>query len=305
MPAKRAWGTAARSPVLTLLASVAVAALLASGATRLRPEADFVDTVPAGPEVDAYREMLARLDGVRFVAIHMPFDPAGGTGHLRTPSGFDQLVLEQQDLTQRVTAGLPPGTVAHTLSAYEAVRQANHMLAKMVTAGNAPPSSYAMPGDPVTYEQARSRALASSEDVLAADGSSALLLVFLTAEAGDARQHARDVQRIASAWHASGGARVTGEPQAAGLLASSAYVDDRNARDVRVWGAVSLAAVSLVLLAVVRRPTDALLAALGLAAATAATFGLVGWLGVRIDFLTVFLAPIVAGIGMDYAVHVL
>ncbi|HET6398733.1 MAG TPA: MMPL family transporter, partial [Candidatus Thermoplasmatota archaeon] len=47
------------------------------------------------------------------------------------------------------------------------------------------------------------------------------------------------------------------------------------------------------------------LAAGTMGAATLATFGLVGWLGVRIDILTVFLAPMVAGVGLDYAVHVL
>lgn len=288
-------------PVVTLVVACALFGGMAAGLGQLKTETDFVDAVPEGPEVDAYRDLLQSLEGTRFVAIYQPSRGAD----LRSSAGFDALVQEQQHLT----AGLERhfgSRIAYTLSAYEAMRQANYMFHKFVTAGNPPTEAYALPEDPVTWDEVRARALASSADVLARDGSSALYLAFLSApDALEARADAKAIAAYLGAWDLVPQVRVTGAPEASGLLVATLAAEERNREDLRQWGAVSLVATSLVLLVVMRRPTSILAAALGLGAATLATFGLCGWLGVRVDFLTVFLAPMVAGIGMDYALHVL
>jgi predicted RND superfamily exporter protein len=285
--------------------------LLLGGATtglaNLSPEVDFVATVPRGPDVDAYRVLLDRLDGVRFVAVHMPFDADSGYGSLRTNGGFDELVKEQQDLTGYLEASFPAGTFTHTLSVYEAMRQGNYMLTKIATAGNAPPSSYSMPTNPVLYDQVRQRVLdGDGKDVLAADGSSSILLAFFaTKDNAEARTLSDQTVDVVRQWERSHQHPATKGSQASGLLVSSAYVDQRNQSDVRTWGIVSTIAVALALLFVVRRPTNILISTLSLAAGTLGTFGVLGLSGAPISFLTVFLAPMVTGVGMDYALHVL
>ena len=94
----------ASHPLLVLVLAGLATAAGALGATRLEPEVDFLDTVPADePGLDAYRALLAGLDGVRFVVVHMPADPAGlGAGDLRSDAGFDALVRDQQRLTDHV-----------------------------------------------------------------------------------------------------------------------------------------------------------------------------------------------------------
>lgn len=305
------WSLPATRPAAVLL--VAAVATLAGvlGATRLEPEVDFLDTVPADePGLDAYRELLARLEGVRFVALYMAADRDGpGHGDLRSDAGFDALVEEQRLLTEHLQATFPAGTFSHTLSAYEAMRAGNYMLQKVATSGNPPASAYALPGDPVSWGYVRDEVRGDSgKDVLAADGSSALLLAFLaTDDPAEARAVAADVAQEAAAWGQArpAPASPTHPPQGSGLLVASAVTDARNAHDLRVWGLASMAAAAAVLLVVLRRPGNVLVVGASIACATAWTLGLLGAVEAPVSFLTVFLAPLLAGVGVDYAVHVL
>jgi uncharacterized protein len=304
------WTLPARAPWLVLaVAAVATAAGL-YGSSLLRPEVDFLDTVPADePGLPAYRALLQELDGVRFVAVHMPYDPASGLGHLRTDAGFDALVWDQRDLTDHLQAAFPAGTFSHTLSVYEAMRAGNYMLAKIATAGNPPESAYALPGDPVTWSQVRDQVRGDSgKDVLASDGASALLLAFLaTKDPLEARALSGQVANELATWARDRPEqqRATHDPQPSGLLYASHYTDVRNEREMRVWGTASLAVAAVAMWLVLRRPSNVLIAAASIGAATAWTFGLLGAFSVPISFLTVFLAPLVAGVGVDYAVHLL
>lgn len=297
---------AALTVVVCALACVAAAV----GAARLQPEVDFLDTVPADASgLDAYRALLERLDGVRFVAIHMPAAPGLPPGQLRSDAGFDALVLDQQDLTRHLESRFPPGTFSHTLSVYEAMRAGNYMLQKVVTAGNPPASAYALPSDPASHQSVRDEVRGDTgRDVLAADGSSALMLVFLAAkDPAQARGLAGAVSDEVEAWAAGNPdpQRATEHPQSSGLLVAAHAVDERNRSDLAFWGVASTAAVALAMLATVRRPTNVVVAVASLAAATLWTFGMLGAWGVPVSFLTVFLAPLVTGVGVDYAIHLL
>jgi predicted RND superfamily exporter protein len=295
----------ARHPWATLALVAALLGLAAAGMAHLRPRVDFIDTVPAGPEVDAYRSLLSELDGTRFVAVYMPALPGVD---LRSDAGFDALVREQGDLTGALVQAFPEGTFSHTLSAWEAMRAGHYMLAKVATAGNPPPGSYSVPSDPVTYQQVRDQVRGDSgKDVLAANGRSAILMLFLAGrDEGAARAAAASVAAELARWDRSAEAgRATGEPQASGLAYASHATDRRIAADLRVWAPVSALATGLTLLVVVRRVGDIAAASAGLVLASLASFGLLGWLRVEVSFMTVFLAPIVSGIGMDYALHVL
>jgi uncharacterized protein len=197
--------------------------------------------------------------------------------------------------------------ITHYLGVHEAMKAGNHMLLKLATAGNPPPDSYALPRDPATWSAVRDRVRdGDGDDVLAADGSSALLMAFLTTpDDRAARSQAGAMQIDVANWAKANPTRVTGEPQTSGLLVAKHTTDTRNMHDLKLWGAVAAAAVSVALLWAVRRPTSLLIAASATATALVWTFGLMAALGVRISFLTVFLAPIVIGIGVDYSVHVL
>lgn len=301
LPARRPAAT------LALVALISVGALY--GALQLQPEVDFVDTVPPDDDVAAYRTMIARLDGVRFVAVYMPYDPESGYGHLRTDPGFDALVYEQRNLTRHLTNALPPNTFSHSLSVYEAMRAGNYMFTKVATSGNAPRSAYSLPDDPATWAQVRDQVRSgSADDVLAADGSSALALFFFeTNDNYEARQLAGDAADVVERWSQQRAADhpATHDHQATGLLYSSHYVDQRNIQEVQTWGLAAAAGVLFVLLAALRRPADAVIAVTSLLVALLWTFGAMGWTGVRISFLTVFLAPLVIGVGIDYAIHIL
>lgn len=299
-----------RAAAALVLAVAAVACGAAAwGTARLHPEVDFVDTVPAGePGLAEYRELLERLDGVRFVVVHMPAADGLPSGALRSDAGFDALVLDQRDLTQRLEARFP-GAFSHTLSVYEAMRQGNYMFQKVARGGDPPASAYALPSDPVSQSYVRDQVRGEAgKDVLAADGSSSLLLAFLaTHDPDEARDLAGAIADDVAAWghdHPEQ-QRATAHPQASGLLVVSHATDERNRHDLAVWGLASIVAVAAATLLVVRRPTNVLIAAASLAAATLWTFGIVGALGVPVSFLTVFLAPLVTGVGVDYAVHLL
>jgi predicted RND superfamily exporter protein len=148
----------------------------------------------------------------------------------------------------------------------------------------------------------------AGKDVLAADGSSSLLLAFVaTKDSGEARDLAGQAEEVVAAWardHPEQQRAIT-DPQASGLLYASHSTDERNRQDLRTWGLVSVAVVGVALLLVVRRPGNVLIAMASIACATIWTFGLLGALDVPVSFLTVFLAPLVSGIGVDYAVHLL
>ncbi|MGB1585496.1 MAG: efflux RND transporter permease subunit [Thermoplasmatota archaeon] len=291
LPARRPWPALAIAFVATLGA--------VAGVLKVEPEVDFVDTVPASQSVDAYRDMVASLDGIRFVAIYMPSNGPDLRG-----DGFDALIQEQGDLTAFLEARFP-GAFSHQLSAWEAMRSGNYMLEKIATAGNPRAEAYSFPDDPVRYEAVKSQALGDDtlDDVLAVDGSSALMLFFFaTPDNLEARHLTRDIADALDAWT---GHQVTDLPQASGLLYSSQYTDERNGQDMRNWGLVALGAAGLVMLWVLRRPVHVAIAVTGMAVATLWAFGLTGWLGIRVSFLTLFLAPVVMGIGIDAAVHLL
>lgn len=297
-----------RAALAVTLAALATGAAVL-GAAQLRPEVDFVDTVPHDePGLDAYRELLTRLDGVRFVAVHMPATEGLPPGALRSDAGFDALVLDQRDLAAHLEREFP-GAFSHTLSVYEAMRQGNYMLRKVATAGNPQPSDYALPSDPASHQSVRDEVRGEAgRDVLAADGSSALLLAFLaTKDQDEARALSGAIADEVGDWGRTHPAeqRATKDPQASGLLVAAHATDERNRADLAAWGLASTAAVAVAMLLVVRRPTNVLIAVVSLAAATVWTFGLVGAAGVPISFLTVFLVPLVTGVGVDYAIHLL
>ncbi len=299
----------ARRPAATLGLAALISLGALYGVLQLQPQVDFVDTVPPDDDVQAYRTMLARLDGIRFVAVYMPYDPQSGYGDLRTDQGFDALVYEQRNLTRHLTDAFPSDTFSHSLSVYEAMRAGNYMFAKVATGGNAPSSEYSLPDDPVTWAQVRDQVRSgSADDLLAADGSSALALVFFETKDNDAaRQLAGDVADVLAGWSRDRPADhpATDDHQPTGLLYSSHYVDERNLKEVRTWGIAAAAGVLIVLVAALRRPVDAVIAVTSLLVALLWTFGAMGLAGVRISFLTVFLAPLVIGVGIDYAIHIL
>lgn len=299
----------ARHPLPTLAVLLLLTLVAADASRDVRAEVDFTDTVPPGPALDAYRDMLASIDGVRFTAIYMAHDPASGTGSLRTDAGFDALVDEQARLTERLNRSLPPGTISHTLSVYEAMRVGNYMLAKIATAGNPPPDAYRVPDDPVTYDAVRDqvREGGSVDDVLAKDGSSAILLVFYeTRDPIAARSHAARVGELVEAWSEETSRHpATRDHAASGLLNAAHYVDEVNVRETRAWTTIAGVAVLVGLTLILRGPVNALIAVATLAVALVWTYGLMALLDVRISFLTLFLAPVVIGIGVDYAVHLL
>ena len=284
-------------------AALALAALLTVGAVlgmlRIEPEVDFVDAVPQSEGLGAYRALLDDLDGVRFVAIYM----ADATGEgLRSPAAFDRLIADQQAMTAFLENRFPD-TFSHQLSALEGIKGGHYMLEKIATAGNPRAEAYSVPDDPVRYQVVRDQALGDDtlDDVLAQDGSSALMLFFFsTADNLEARALTGEVAEAIEDWPGD----AVKDIQASGLLYSSQYTDERNGQDLRVWGLVAAGAAALALLWVLR-PSDVLLAVLGMGVGLVWAFGLIGALGIRISFLTLFLAPVVAGIGIDAGVHLL
>lgn len=284
---------------------VAAALLLTAGAayttTWIEAEVDFVDTVPAHPGLEPYRDLLESLEGVKFIAIYQAHDSAHGDS-LRGTS-FDALVEEQGAFTQALLNEFP-GQFSHSLSVWEGMRTGNYMLAKIATAGNPPASSYSVPSDPVTREAVKSQILGddSLDSVLAQDGSSAISLYF-TKE--NDRQLALDVEDFLAEWTAREATPATDEHQVSGLLYSSAYTDEKNRSETKLWAPISAIGVFIALLFAVRRVSNVLIAMLSMVVALAWTYGLMGLLGVRISFLTLFLAPVVVGVGIDYAVHML
>ncbi len=290
-------------------AALGLAALLTIGAVvgmpRIDAQVDFVDTVPDHPGLEPYRELVERLDGVRFVSIYMAHDEGHGSPSLRDPDGFDALVQDQGDLSAWMEQQFP-GVFSHSLSVWEGMRQGHYMLEKIATGGNPRPESYSVPEDPARYQAVRDRALSdgSLDDVLAQDGSSSLALFFFaTDDNQEARALAGEVMDALPQWQSPTG--VTQDHQASGLLVASHVTDEQNRRDVPLWGGIAMGAVALSLLWAVRRPGNVVIALACTGAATVWTFGSLGWFGIELSFLSVFLAPVVIGIGIDHAVHVL
>ncbi len=297
-----------RRQALSILAvGLAATTGMALASTSLETEVDFVDAVPDHDGLASYRALLSELDGVHFLAIYHAHDTTSGTDHLRGEA-FDALVMEQARLGADLRAAFP-GMFSHELNVAEAMRAGNYMLEKMATGGQARPESYALPSDPVRYQAVRDQALAgdSLDAVLAPDGSSALSLWFVTArDSAAARVLALDVNNWLADWAATSANHPTTTQHAlTGLLWARAYTDQVNREETTHWGILAGAAVALSLLWVLRRPSNVLLAVVTLAVALVWTYGTMALLGIRISFLTAFLAPVVIGIGIDYAVHLL
>ncbi len=290
----------ARRPGLALAMAGLLTLVAVAGITRVEPEVDFVDTVPHHDGLDAYRALLQDLDGVRFVAIYM----GSAGGDLREPATFDTLIEEQASLESFLQERFP-GAFSHSLSALEGIRTGHYMLEKVATAGNPREEAYSVPEDPIRYQVVRDQALGDDtlDDVLATDGSSALMLFFFQTNDNLEARHLTGA--IAEALPLWGKQQITEAPRASGLLYASHYTDDRNGHDLRTWGLLAAGGVALALLWVVRRPSNVALAVTGMGLATVWTFGLTGWLGIRVSFLTLFLVPVVTGIGIDAAIHVL
>ncbi len=292
-------------------AAIALLILLTAGAawgaTLIEPEVDFVDTVPDHPGLDPYRALLTELDGVRFLAVYQAHDNATGTDNLRAEA-FDALVQEQVGFSDRLRQQFPDA-FGHELSVQEAMKQGNYMFQKIATGGNPPESAYSIPEDQATYDQVKQQLLEGDalDDVLAPDGSSALSLFFInTTNDAEARQLVRDAATWMDSWaRVHGNHPVTTDHAPTGLVWASAYTDSLNQRDMRLWVPVAAGTVALVLLWIVRGPANVAIATISLGAALTWTLGLMGLFGVRVSFLTVFLAPVVVGIGIDYAVHIL
>lgn len=298
------WDVAARRPGWALIAVAGLTILLGAGIARIDAQVDFVDTVPEHSGLDAYREMIAELDGIRFVAVYMPHEPTHPSTSLREDDGFAALVAQQGQLTDDLNQQFP-GIFSHTLSVYEGMRAGNYMLEKIATGGNPRAESYAVPDDPVRYQTVRDRGLddGSFDDVLAMDGSSSILLAFFhTDDNREARALSGQVANYVSTWAGNG---VTGHSEASGLLYASFVTDEQNRDDVLLWGGIALAAVAVALLLALRHPLDMLVSLASVALATVWTFGTLGWLGMELSFLSMFLAPAIIGIGIDHAVHVL
>ncbi len=292
-------------PTLALVLLVTAGAVVA--AMQVEPQVDFIDTVPESTSVDLYRAVLHELDGARMVAIYMPLNPGSGHDSLRGDEGFDALVVQQQELTDFLSQSFP-GAFSHSLSVYEAMRQGHYMFQKLATAGNPQPDSYSIPRDPVTYDLVRDQVREQNvDDVLADNGQSAILLMFLqTRDDVDARATAGAVADAVTVWSQNQGPEaITHQHQSSGLLVVAHETDERNQRELAIWGAMAAAGVSLALWVAVRRPANVLIAVGSMGVATAWTFGLMGVLGIRISFLTLFLAPLITGVGVDYAVHLL
>ncbi|MGB1697244.1 MAG: efflux RND transporter permease subunit [Thermoplasmatota archaeon] len=290
-----------RTAAIILAASLALTAGAAYAATWIEAEVDFVDTVPNHPGLAPYRALLEELEGVRFVAVYQAHDPAHGDS-LRGES-FDALIAEQGAFTQALLAEFP-GQFSHSLSVWEGMRTGNYMLAKIATGGNPPSSSYSVPSDPVTYEAVKSQLLGDDtlDDVLAQDGSSAISL-FFTKE--NDRGLALEVEAFLQTWAAREPHPATTDHQVSGLLYSSAYTDQKNREETQFWAPISAAGVFLALLFAVRRVGNVLIAMISVVVGLVWTYGLMGVLGIRISFLTLFLSPIIVGVGIDYAVHLL
>lgn len=271
------------------------------GGTKIEAEVDFVDTVPDHAGLQPYRNLLDSLEGVRFVAIYQSHNANHGDS-LRGES-FDALVEEQGRFFDAINREFP-GKISHTLSAWEGVRTGNYMLAKLATAGNPPASSYSIPSDPVRYELVKQQILGDDtlDDVLARDGTSAISLFFLEE---NNRELALAMDAFAKEWAAREPHPATQEHQASGLLYSSAYTDETNRHETLQWGIISAVGVLVSLLLVLRRPTNVLISIVSLTMAFAWTVGLMGLLQIKLSFLTLFLAPVIVGIGIDYAVHLL
>lgn len=286
---------------LIVVATLLLTAGAAYTATWIEAEVDFVDTVPSHPGLEPYRDLLDSLEGVKFIAVYQAHD--GSHGDSLRGRSFDALVDEQGAFTQALLNAFP-GHFTHSLSVWEGMRTGNYMLAKIATAGNPPASSYSVPSDPVTREAVKSQILGDDtlDSVLAKDGSSAISLYF-TKE--NDRQLALDVEDFLADWIAREATPATTDHQVSGLLYSSAYTDEKNRSETQFWAPISAVGVFIALLFAVRRISNVVIAMVSILVALTWTYGLMGLLGVRISFLTLFLAPVVVGVGIDYAVHML
>lgn len=286
-------------------------ALLTAGsawsATTIETQVDFVDTVPEHPGLEPYRALLTELDGVRFLAVYQAHDPRSDTDSLRGEA-FDALVEEQVAFSTELRQAFPTD-FGHELSVQEAMKQGHYMFQKIATGGNPQEDAYSIPDDPVTYDTVKQQLLSDDtlDDVLARNGTSAVSLFFIeTRDDGAARALVMDVATWLEDWSDTRANHpVTKGHQPSGLVWAGAYTDAINQQDMRVWAVAAAVGVAVSLLWVVRGPINAAIAVASLAVALTWTFGFMGALGIRISFLTVFLAPVVVGIGIDYAVHIL
>ena len=296
-------------PRRTLLILFIITLVLGAGLFNLRFETGLLDWLPASnPDVQAFDRVVQEVDSVtNQELLRLELDPQK-VAQAGVSSITDETAIRaQEELANFVQARVPQ--VSHVIGLPLWVKLANY------TSSGAEPDAFSLPESSAEFALYWRGIAATQEELLqitvSEDEQTALLNFVIEGDplaAGSRRvgsQFAEALEDYAN-WE---GKRFDvlemDNLTPVGLASGIGNIDTILSRDLRLLAPLaSLLLVAFLGLAF-RRVNDTLAALALLLTALIWTFGAVGWLGVPLNIVNVTLFPLVLGVGIDYAVHVL
>lgn len=277
--------SATRHPLRHLLVALAVVVAAATGLPRLSYESDLNRVVNRDVDAIATAERLHQHFGVHPMPWVIPAESVADARRLEAKLAALPSVGETESLAGWVPsdqAQRGPWLEEHR-ARLDALAERRPALAALVdplrtAADESPPA-------PTTLPAAHNAGLVTDDGTL-------LVFAFAATPHMDARLAAQERRAITE---------VAPEATSMAVLFELLLAAQRPWMPWVVGGA--LAFVAAMLLLDLRRPRRIALALLPVVAASLLTFGLLGWLGVRLNTVTAMAAPLVLGLGVDDGIH--
>ncbi len=296
-------------PRRTLLLLSLITLLLGAGLFNLRFETGLLDWLPASnPDVQAFDRVVEEVDSVtnqELLRLELDPDKAAQAG---VSSITDEVAIRaQEELASFVQERVPE--ISHVIGLPLWVKLANY------TSSGAEPDTFVLPESSAEFALYWRGIAATQEELLqitvSEDEQTALLNFVIEGDplAAGSRQVGSQFAEALEDYANWEGKRFdvleTDNLTPVGLASGIGSIDTILRRDLLLLAPLaSLLLVAFLGLAF-RRVNDTLAALALLLTALIWTFGAVGWLGVPLNIVNVTLFPLVLGVGIDYAVHVL
>ena len=296
-------------PRRTLLILSLITLLLGAGLFNLRFETGLLDWLPASnPDVQAFDRVVEEVDSItnqELLRLELDSEKAAQAGV--TAVTDETAIRAQEELASFVQERVPQ--VSHVIGLPLWVKLAN------TTSSGAETDAFRLPESSAEFALYWRGIAATQEELLqitvSEDEQTALLNFVIEGDplAVGSRQVGANFTRALEEYANWEGKRFdvleTDNLTPVGLASGIGNIDRILSRDLLLLAPLALLLLVAFLLLAFRRVKDTLAALALLLTALVWTFGAVGWLGIPLNIVNVTLFPLVLGVGIDYAIHVL
>ncbi len=296
-------------PRRTLLILSFITLLLGAGLFNLRFETGLLDWLPASnPDVQAFDRVVEEVDSItNQELLRLELDPQKAAQADVSSITDERAIRAQEELAGFVQERVPQ--VSHVIGLPLWVKLANY------TSSGAEPGAFALPENSAEFALYWRGIAATQEELLritvSEDQQTALLNFVIEGDplAAGSRQVGANFTRALEEYANWEGKRFdvleTDGLTPVGLASGIGNIDRILSRDLLLLAPLACLLLIAFLFLAFRDFKDTLAALTLLLTALVWTFGTVGWLGIPLNIVNVTLFPLVLGVGIDYAIHML